>query len=516
MSVAAFFRAFRKRPRNVVPKVYAPQFSVAALSVVQNSTVQTTVTFPRSDFSGAITPTVSGLPSGVTGAFSPSTLNGSEPSTTLTLTASAGATIVSNDTFAVSCTTSGSPDLTGASANGTVTVVASATPTVAIAASKSSTTALQGDSDNFDVTLTRTNYTGDVTIAVSGLPSGATASISPNPLTGGTLVAGVVVTNDVAASTASNDAYTVGATGSGVTDATPINMTHTITSPNVTRGIPNTSTAVKGTDFQYADDAALQAACVDSEGNTQKLSMFCAVTKRSALSLQTSSITGQKVMRYIADPTGGPPQMQMYFAGYPGQPTANRAGGVNTAFTEFGAYAEVSYATGFTTAGSGATSNAYKLTAVGMANYSGRCGIEWTNTSGYSYTMGLSGWGPSAPATNGNGTARPYTVTNSVGVWLVPQIVCHYWQVTIIDSDQFKSEHWTWLKGTDPTALPQATLTYSKATSGLAAFPTYNRIAPGENFNQTAANRYAPVGNYIDWHALYVWDLGYDSNPLNL
>lgn len=520
MSIAAFFRLFRKRPRSTVPKVYAPEFSVRALSLVQGSTVQTTVTFRRSDYTGTITPTITGLPSGVSGAFNPSTLNSATLSTTLTLTATAGASIVSNDAFTVSCTATGSPDLTGNSETATVTVTASATPAIAIAASKSSTSALQGATDSFDVTLTRTNYTGDVTIAVSGLPSGASASISPNPLTGGTLVAGVVITNDVAASTVTNDAYTVGATGSGVSAATNVNMTHTITSPNVTRGIPTTSSAIKGSDFsEFANTAALLAAITDGESNTAKLSLLCGGSGRSRMTIETSALTGANVMRYAVDTTGGPPVLwQMYFAGYPGQPTANRAGGVNTAVPEFGAYIEVSYSAGFTTGGSAATGGggAYKLTAVGMQNYNGRSGIEWTNVSNFSYTCGLSGWGPSGPANNGNGDAKPYTVTNASGVWTVPQIVCHYWEVRQLDSDQFQYKHWTWLKGSNPTTNPQSTLTYSKATSGLASFPTYNRLAFGENFNQPAANRYIPLGGYVDWHAGYVWDLGYDSNPLNL
>ena len=295
--------------------------------------------------------------------------------TTLTLTATGAATIVSNDTFAVSCTTSGSPDLTGASANGTVTVVASATPAISIAASKSSTSALQGDTDSFNVTLTRTNYTGDVTLVVSGLPSGATASISPNPLTGGMVTAGVVITNDVAASTVTNDAYTVGATGAGVTAATNVNMTHTITSPNATRGVFNYSNVVKGSDFSgYADTTALLAAIgtTESDANKQKILTSTGTgssSPASCIQLVTSSLTGNKAMRYLIDNTHGVPNTtMMWFAGYPGMPTTNRTGGVNTPFTDCAVYSEVSYSPGFTTAGSKAGGQGYKQYAIGYSN----------------------------------------------------------------------------------------------------------------------------------------------------
>ena len=517
MSLSLWTRLFnwRKLRRTAPQKMFYASIDNAAPSVVQGAGVDVLITGRFVSFVGTITPSVNGLPSGVSGAFTPTTFGAGVQSITLRLTATGGATPVVGDAFTVTLTPADTtvPVVT---LNCTCTVVASVSASIAISASPTSTSALQGETDASTVTLVRTAYTGDVTLAASGLPTGATAVFSPNPLTGATLTAGVVVTNDVAASTVTNDAWTITASGSGVTDATQA-MTHTITSPNVTRGVPNTSTAVKGTDFQYADDAALQADIVEFEGNTQKLKMFCGLYDRSFVSLQTSSITGQKVMRCVMDNTGGPPGMQMYYAAYPGQPTANRAGGVNTAFTNFGAYIEVSYSAGWTEDGSGTTGRGYKLSAVGRSNGSGRAGIEWTGGTGsYSYAAGLTGWGPSGPANGGNGTARPYAATGPSGIRTVPQVVCHYWQIVALDSDQFRYSHWTWLKGSDPTTNPQSTLTYSLATSGLASFPTYNRIAAGENFNQKPPNRYMPLGGHVDWHAVWVWDLGYDSNPLNL
>lgn len=518
MSLSLWTRLFnwRKLRLTAPQKMFYATIDNAAPSVVQGASVDVLVTGRFVSFFGTVTPAVNGLPSGVSGTFTPTTLGATVIATTLRLTATGGATPVVGDAFTVTLTPADGtvPVVT---INCTCTVVASVSASIAISASPTATSALQGETGSSTVTLVRTAYTGDVTLAATGLPTGATAVFSPNPMTGATLTAGVVVTNDVAASTVSNDAWTITASGSGVTDATQA-MTHTITSPSVTRGIPNTANAVKGTDFQFANDAALQSQIVEFENNTNKLSLYCGVSKRTFQTLQTSSINGQKVMRYVMDTTGGPPQMQMYFAGYPGQPTANRAGGVNTAFTEYGAYIEVSYSSGYTTGGSAATGGggAYKLSAVGMANYNGRSGIEWTNVSNYSYACGLTGWGPSGPANGGNGDGRPYAVTGATGIWTVPQIVCHYWEVRALDSDQFQYKHWTWIKGSNPTTNPQSTLTYSKATSGLASFPTFNRIAAGENFNQPAANRYIPLGGYMDWHAMYVWDLGYDNNPLNL
>jgi len=527
MSLAAFFRWFRKRPRNVVPKVYAPEFSVRALSLVQGSTVQTTVTFRRADYTGTITPTISGLPSGVSGAFDPATLNASTLTTTLTLTATGGASIVSNDPFSVSCTATGSPDLTGNTETATVTVTASATPAIAIVASKSSTTALQGDSDNFDVTLTRTNYTGDVTLAVSGLPSGATASISPNPLTGGTVTAGVVITNDIAASTVTNDAYTVGATGSGVAAATNVNMTHTITSPNVTRGVFNYSNVVKGSDFStYADTTALLAAIgtTESDANKQKLLTSTGTGNSSpanCIQLVTSSVTGNKAMRYLIDNTHGVPNTtMMWFAGYPGMPTANRTGGVSTPFTDCAVYSEVSYSPGFTTAGSKAGGQGYKQYAIGYSNAAGRTGMEYSNIYDCTYTIGWNNngngnfgdvGGSGSSTVPINGTPRPWSANGNV--WAVEQVVCFYTEMRAVDADSLRHKSWTWLKGSEPTALPQ--LDYTVNIGGGSSLPTANRVAWCENFNQDRGLRYIPDGSYMDVHYIGVVDLTFDSNPAN-
>lgn len=528
MSLSLWTRLFnwRKLRLTAPQKMFYATIDNAAPSVVQGASVDVLVTGRFVSFFGTVTPAVNGLPSGVSGTFTPTTLGATVIATTLRLTATGGATTVVGDAFTVTLTPADTtvPVVT---INCTCTVVASVSASIAISASPTATSALQGETDASTVTLVRTAYTGDVTLAASGLPTGATAVFSPNPLTGATLTAGVVVTNDVAASTVTNDAWTITASGSGVTDATQA-MTHTITSPNVTRGVPSSS-YVKGDQFAYADSAALRAAMGDYEVTASKQKQFVVIqpitgalpwySDRNLIEMSSDlTLEGHNVMRVECNTINSytPARLQMYFANFTGAPTTNRAGGVNTPFTNFGAYVVIAYSSGFTTAGSGATSNAYKTTAVGMSNYNGRCGVEWTNTSGYSYTCGLSGWGPSSVATNGNGTARPYSVTNASGIWTVPQWVCHYWEVRTLDSDQFQARHWTWLYGSEPTASPQATLTYSKTTSGLASFPTYNRIALGENMNQTAANRYMPSPSYVYWGDVRVYDLDYIDNPLNL
>lgn len=506
---------WKKLRRTPEPPILRPVLASSSLTVNQSGSVSVIVTVNRTSYTGTITPSISGLPSGTTGAFSPTTLGSGTLTTTLTLTSTAGATTVSNQSFTVTCTGSG---VNNATTTGTVTVAATVTPAISIAASKSSTTALQGATDTFDVTLTRTNYTGDVTLAVSGLPSGATASISPNPLTGGTLVGTVTVTNDVAATPVTNDAYTVGATGSGVSAATDVNMTHTITAPSSSRGIPNTSTAVKGTDFQsFADTAALQAQMATNESDSNKLKLFCGVENNyNKIAIATSSIDSRKAMRLTMDNTGGPPnQLFMYFAGYSGQPTANRAGSVNTAFTDCAVYMESSYAAGWTPVGSAAIGHGFKQFAMGYHNATARAGMEWNNTV-CECTLGWGGatnQGDIGPAGYNtltfNGDARPWSTST---VWAGGVIVCWYYEMRAIDADTVRYKFWTWLKGSDPTTNPQMT---RDVNIRIGSLPTVNRLACCENFNQVPPNRYMPDGGYMDVHCAYAWDLGYDSNPLN-
>ena len=92
----------------------------ATVSVTQGSSVGITLTLSRTNFTGAVSLAVSGLPTGVTGSFSDSTLTGAETTSTLTLTASGSASVVTGDAFTIDATGTG----VSSSVAGTVDVVA--------------------------------------------------------------------------------------------------------------------------------------------------------------------------------------------------------------------------------------------------------------------------------------------------------------------------------------------------------------------------------------------------------
>jgi uncharacterized membrane protein len=123
-------------------------------------------------FSGNVTLGVSGLPAGVTASFStnPTTYNSS-----LTLTASSAAAV---GTYTITITgTSGSISKT------TTMILNVVAPSIQISAPSSTTLGI-GTSATTNVNVNGGNgYNGNVTLSISGLPSGITASFSPNPVT---------------------------------------------------------------------------------------------------------------------------------------------------------------------------------------------------------------------------------------------------------------------------------------------------------------------------------------------
>jgi subtilase family serine protease len=152
-------------------------FSLSAsptnVSVVQGGTGTSTVTISQlNGFSSSVSLSASGLPSGVTASFSPASAT-----TTSTVTFTAGATATAGTSNVTITGTSGS--LTHSSTL-TVTVTVASQPNFALAASPSTLTISQGTNGTSTLTVSPQNgFTGSVSLAASGLPSGVTASFSP-------------------------------------------------------------------------------------------------------------------------------------------------------------------------------------------------------------------------------------------------------------------------------------------------------------------------------------------------
>jgi hypothetical protein len=134
-----------------------------------------------SGFTGTVSLSVSGLPSGATGAFNPTSVAGSGSST---LSVSTSSTTPAG-TYTLTITgTSGS--LTH-SAIVTLVVNAAVTGDFSIAATPSSQTVTEGgtSSTTYTTTVTAVNgFSGAVSFSVNGLPSGVTGSFNPTSVAG--------------------------------------------------------------------------------------------------------------------------------------------------------------------------------------------------------------------------------------------------------------------------------------------------------------------------------------------
>ena len=169
-----------------IPGTATPSFTIApttsALTVVQGShTTDTLTILPAGGFTGSVTLAASGLPSGVTAAFGTNPTTGSS---LLTLTASSAAAAGTS-----TLTITGTSGSLTASTNISLTVNTTQTPGFTLATSASSVSLTQGASTTETIAVMDTGgFTGNVTLAISGLPAGVSAVFGTNPTTGSSVL----------------------------------------------------------------------------------------------------------------------------------------------------------------------------------------------------------------------------------------------------------------------------------------------------------------------------------------
>ena len=197
--------------------------SPASLSVNQGASGSVSVSTATSGgFNSAVSLSATGLPSGVTASFSPSSIAApGSGNSTVTFTASSAATAGTSN---VTVTASGG----GVTHTTTIalTVNAAAAPGFAISASPASLSVTHGASGVSTISTTVSGgFNSAVSLSASGLPTGVTASFSPASIAapgGGatTLTLAVDSTAIVGTST-----VTITATGGGVTHTSSVSLT---------------------------------------------------------------------------------------------------------------------------------------------------------------------------------------------------------------------------------------------------------------------------------------------------
>jgi hypothetical protein len=103
-----------------------------------------------------------------------------------------------------------------AGCGGDATQPGATTPAIGLSLEQPSLSIAIGFRTNVLMTLTRTNYTGDVSLSLDGAPDGMTALVSPGILTGGMITAGVTVAPGNA--DVGNPTLTIHAKGDGVAE----------------------------------------------------------------------------------------------------------------------------------------------------------------------------------------------------------------------------------------------------------------------------------------------------------
>ena len=172
----------------VNPPAPAGDFTLGALPSSRSIAPGQTTTFDatvtgQTGYSGSGTFTVTGLPAGAGGSFSPAGYSNGNGSSTLTVTTDA-TTPPGTYTLAIKAEdTNGTPVQ---STNVSLTVTSVAQPDFSLSATPGTMVVKRGKSDSYNVTVTPSGgFNETVSLTVTGLPDAATASFTPLFLNGG-------------------------------------------------------------------------------------------------------------------------------------------------------------------------------------------------------------------------------------------------------------------------------------------------------------------------------------------
>ncbi len=246
-----------------------PDFTISANPAAQsvlagNVNTYAVSTTAANGFTGSVGFSVSGLPSGATASFSPSTVTGTG-TTTLSIATTAGLNATQYP-------------LTIRATSGTLVrdqTVNLAVTNFSLSANPASQSVTVGGSTSFNIVDTDQNsYTGAANLSISGVPAGVTAAFSP------------AAVDRLVSSTLSIQA------GSAMTPGT-YNMTVSGTSNGQVRTVPVTLTVNGVPDFSMAVSPGSQAVLVGSAASysvsTTALSGFAGIVAFSAAGLPTGA-----------------------------------------------------------------------------------------------------------------------------------------------------------------------------------------------------------------------------------
>ncbi len=277
------------------PGTIALSLSPTSASVQQGANTAVAATLTRAGgFTGTVALTVTGQPSGVTAAVSNVQTSGSVTTATVTVDVGA-ATVPGVYPLVVHGTGSG---VSEATASYTLTVTAAPTPAYTLTLSAATVSTVQGgNAPTVNVTLGRTNFTGNVTFSVDNLPAGVSAAFVPNITATSASVLTLTVAPTAAAGTTN---LTVRGVATGLTDRTaPLALTITaagsftlavtpVGAVSMVQGTSNASKTIQITRTNYAPAITLTAENLPA-GLTAAFAPNPAATNSSVLTLTATA-----------------------------------------------------------------------------------------------------------------------------------------------------------------------------------------------------------------------------------
>jgi uncharacterized membrane protein len=202
--------------------------SPSSQTVAPGQSVAYTATVTRvNGFTEPVGMSVSGLPAGATASWklsdgtSTSTVPSNLNSATLTVQTSSSAT--PSGTFSLTIT--GASSKLSHSTTVTLVVQPATHPNFTLGASPTSQTIGQGDSTSYAISVNRANFTGSVSLSLTGMPQKATATWSPSStITGSSATLQIATDGNISAGT-----YTLTITGTATINGTPASRSATVT-----------------------------------------------------------------------------------------------------------------------------------------------------------------------------------------------------------------------------------------------------------------------------------------------
>lgn len=198
--------------------VVAPTGSIAiaatpnALNATAGGTAVTTnIAITRTNFTGDVTFAATGMPGGSQHSFNPSPATGNSTTMSMSFTGSVAA-----GTYPINVTASGT-NIVPVTIQVMVTVAAAPQGSIALSVTQNPVTVQQGGNGGTSIVITRTNFTGQVNLALSGVPANVTATLgSPSTLTNGSTLSFAVGVG----ATPGNHTVTITGSGTNISNAT--------------------------------------------------------------------------------------------------------------------------------------------------------------------------------------------------------------------------------------------------------------------------------------------------------